>query len=329
MFSKKATTPEAESKQAATAKLAEGMSVNAAGEEIDKTAASRLMIPGVNKAVTKMLSPLIQLSQRLSYVEPQKLNTQQLDDNIFGFYSPTGGTGVTTLVANVAVLLANQNLNIAVVDFDLYYPSLFRFLLEEGELVENNLVDMFITSGANIPEFATSTKYPTLTLFSNRLDVGVHQLAELDIVNICQFLKNLAALYDYVLIDFKGNMNQESVMAAFEECYQVFTLTTPSVDSIERVYKDNSILASYDFGPKASHIVQAMVRDDGYTAEDFKANGMELIENLPYSLVVQKVGANHGIFISGNYGGDQPSQLYRDSVKHIAELILNPTMEGK
>lgn len=281
------------------------------------------------KGAKKLFKPLIDLAQKFSYEEPQTLVSQHLEDNLFGFYSPSGGTGVTTVVANVAALLANQNLNIAVVDFDMYYPSLFRYLQEDDQVIKNSLLDIFITPGANIPEFAAPTKYPTLSLYSNTLDEDVYQLAELDVLNVIQFLRDISALYDFVLVDIKGVLNQETTIAAISECYRIFTFVRPLVSDSERIYKDNLILQNYMYGPKVKNVVQTMIRDDEFSAEEFKTYGFNLLENIPFALAVEKVGANNELFVMGNYGSDKPSQLFRAAIKHIAELIVNSETGGK
>ena len=56
------------------------------------------------------------------------------------FHSYKGGTGKTTLIANLAALYAMQGLRICLLDFDLYAPSLGMYFRKKPALYLNNLL---------------------------------------------------------------------------------------------------------------------------------------------------------------------------------------------
>jgi chromosome partitioning protein len=64
------------------------------------------------------------------------------------FHSYKGGTGKTTLITNVAALYAKNGFNVALLDFDLYAPSLGTYFKKKPNLFINDL----LSGQAKIPE---------------------------------------------------------------------------------------------------------------------------------------------------------------------------------
>jgi MinD-like ATPase involved in chromosome partitioning or flagellar assembly len=64
------------------------------------------------------------------------------------FHSYKGGTGKTTLISNVAALYAKKGFNVALLDFDLYAPSLGAYYKKKPNLFINDL----LSGQANISE---------------------------------------------------------------------------------------------------------------------------------------------------------------------------------
>jgi chromosome partitioning protein len=56
------------------------------------------------------------------------------------FHSYKGGTGKTTLISNVAALYAKNGFNIALLDFDIYAPSLSAYYKKKPSLFINDLL---------------------------------------------------------------------------------------------------------------------------------------------------------------------------------------------
>ncbi len=56
------------------------------------------------------------------------------------FHSYKGGTGKTTLIANLAALYAMQGLRVCLLDFDLYAPSLGMYFRKKPMTCLNNLL---------------------------------------------------------------------------------------------------------------------------------------------------------------------------------------------
>jgi chromosome partitioning protein len=57
------------------------------------------------------------------------------------FHSYKGGTGKTTLISNIAAMYAKNGFNVALVDFDLYAPSLSAYFRKRPNIFLNDLLN--------------------------------------------------------------------------------------------------------------------------------------------------------------------------------------------
>lgn len=275
--------------------------------------------------ISQLKDQLTQTAKAFSF-EDAIGRVENAGENIFGFYSPTGGNGVSTIVANVADALRLARKRVAVIDFDLMHPSQFRYLSHEQEEVPRSMVDAWIDTTVGASEFSAASSDNFIAIFSTRLEDDVYALAELDIVRISQFITDISMMYDYVLLDMHGDLNSEPVVASLDTCTEVFTVIRPTLGDLEAVYKDNMCAINYNLGARFVNIIQSPVHQLTLTQQDFKELDdipWKLITNFPYVNAVSQVGQNYGLFATGSIGIDTPSVSYRQSIKFLAELILN------
>lgn len=248
--------------------------------------------------------------------------------NVFGFYSPTGGTGVTTFIANLAVVLASQK-KVALLDLDLYYPSLFRFFMKEDSeetTLRYDILEKFLAEGNDVSNFGHETSVPNVTLFSAAPEADITRLCNISISGVKTCIQELSASYDYVLIDIKGNLNQESVTTAIENSTRVYSFIRPCVSDIERICKDTDILKTYSFGAKTQNIILSPVKTpfDGNSLEEY---GLKFVLSIPYIKQVEDVGYNYDLFVNVNGGASKSSQAYIQCCQYLAERIVNYELE--
>lgn len=247
-------------------------------------------------------------------------------ENIFGFYSPTGGNGTTTLVANIADALRVAKQRVAVVDLDIMHPQLFRYLSNQQEEPPRSLADKWIDPTAGLSEFSAISLDGFIAVFSMRTEDDVYVLAEFDRVAISQFLQEVSMIYDFVLIDMHGDLNKETVVASMEACTEIFTIIRPTVGDLECVYKDNLCAYKYNIGARFTNIIQAPVHSLTLGKQEFdELNDLpwKMVTNIPYVNSVSQVGQNYGLFATSTIGTDAPAVAYRQAVKFLAETLLN------
>lgn len=273
----------------------------------------------------QLLDPIVTLLKTFSGTEDIEVNIPDYN-NVFGFYSPTGGTGVTTFVANLAYVLAAQ-LKVAVVDFDLYHPNLYRFLLDNssdssGLHATSDLVDKLITSGADITSYGHATKFNNITLFTGMPFDDIVKFCELDYNNIFTFIKEASRLYDIVLIDFKGNLAQETVLASIEASTKVFTFIRPILGDADSIHKDNELLARYGYGRRLDSIVQTNIQER-YLADSEFPECAKCIMRIPYVKAVESTGESYDLFYATNAGSSKAGSAYAECCRFMAEYLGN------
>jgi len=81
---------------------------------------------------------------------------------VVSFHSSRGGTGKTIIGANLAVLLANEGANVALIDLDFRAPSLFHIFKEINEEPVDYWVNDYLDSQCKPDDFLMNLEIPTL-----------------------------------------------------------------------------------------------------------------------------------------------------------------------
>lgn len=273
----------------------------------------------------QLFEPVVSLLKSFSGTDDTKLLVPTYS-NVFVFYSPTGGTGVTTFLANLSYVLGTE-VKVAAVDLDLFHPCLHRFLLTEDSAGTSlqpqcDLVDKLITSGAPVASFGHTTKIHNVTLFTGMPQNDVLKFCELDYENILVLFRELSRLYDVVIADVKGSFTQETVLASIEAATRVFTFVRPLISDADSVYKDNALLERYGYGKKLNTIVQTGIQNR-YLPDDMFGDGVECIMRIPYVNSVEETGESFDIFYATNAGSSKAGTAYADCCKFMAEYLVN------
>lgn len=276
----------------------------------------------------QIAAPLVSFMKSLSGEEKSKLIIPEVN-NVFGFYSPTGGTGVSTMIVNVAAILASSK-KVAVLDLDVFHPSLFRFLMteeDENTSLKFDIYDKFIAEGTPAPQFGHKTRVDNITLFTCLPEADIIRWCQIDYHGIKACIKELSRLYDYVLIDIKGNLVQEPVLAALEMSTRVYTFIRPCIGDLESVYKDSMLLNTYSFGAKTKNIIQSPVEDNPGNEKLVQEYDLNLVCNVPFVKKVRDHGYNYDIFVLADGGSDKYARSYIEVCKWLADRIANYEIE--
>jgi chromosome partitioning protein len=133
------------------------------------------------------------------------------------FHSYKGGTGKTTVAANLAVLLARKGYHVCLIELDVYAPSLYTYFekvptkwlndyLWNNAEVDEVMMDLTPTIIANASDNNSSVKGKLYVVFCNpkneeiyKLDGGKMQLLHRFVLLREQIISNYNA--DYIIID--------------------------------------------------------------------------------------------------------------------------------
>lgn len=191
--------------------------------------------------------------------------------HVITVFSPKGGTGKTTLTANLAVSMRQQGQTVVAVDGNLQFGDLSFFFNEQGR---NNVADL-------APRADELDREVVSEVLVRHEASGVHILAapmrpeQADAVGGEQFgavVSYLSRMYPYVLVDTGSTLN-DLTLAALDAASIVVLLITQDIPSIKNarlfldlaeglgISKDQIVLVMNRFDKRRS-ITAERVRDN-------------------------------------------------------------------
>ena len=162
-------------------------------------------------------------------------NTQ---GKIIMFYSPKGGTGVTTLAVNAAVALRNEETRVVIVDANLQFGDVAIFLNEQGK---NTILDLAPRADELDPSIVDEV------MIKHALS-GVQILAspsrpehgeKVSPDQFTKLLRYLRQLYDYIIVDTSSYLN-DITLSVLDVAEIVVLVTAQDIPSIknDRLFLD-------------------------------------------------------------------------------------------
>lgn len=213
----------------------------------------RAMLAGARDFLTKPidvdeLTAAIRRAGRVAWNEKEKLASSGFSGNsgsgsgsgtllpgdqghVITIFSPKGGTGKTTLAANMAVCMRQQGQAVVAVDGNLQFGDLSFFFNEQGR---NNVADL-------APRADELDREVVNEVLLRHEASGVHILAapmrpeQADAVSGDQFgsvVRYLSRMYPYVLVD-TGSLLNDLTLAALDAASIVVLLITQDIPSIK------------------------------------------------------------------------------------------------
>jgi len=218
-------------------------------------------------------------------------------------YSPKGGSGTTTIAANLAVALKDQKSKVALVDSNLMFGDAAVFFNEHGK---NNALDLIDRVNDLDPEIITDV------MISNKL-TGVDILAAPNqsqfvdsgigesFAKIMEFLRNL---YDFVVIDTTSYLT-EVVQSCLDVADLIVLITIQDIPAIKNTNQFLSLADASGIG--RDRIIFVMNRYDRRISISPERVGESLkqavVVSIPYEERAVNFSVNRGIpFMSDNKG---------------------------
>jgi MinD-like ATPase involved in chromosome partitioning or flagellar assembly len=256
------------------------------------------------------------------------------------FHSYKGGTGKTTLISNIAALYAKNGFNVALLDFDLYAPSLSSYFKKKPSVFINDLLsgqakisdvvyDLTSELGLNgkfLVGFSSSRKEDV-----NEIDMKHDSKWQIEAVK--RFIKakqelNAQFKIDYLFLDTSPGIRYWSINTLATSDY-IFLLLKDSDMDIEGTRK--MIIDIYDslsrYGAKYYAILNKVpgetVKEESMQIKDEKAwiselervVGADVVGSIPCFCDIQF--SRHEFLFSIR----QPSHPFSTRLEKIAETI--------
>jgi pilus assembly protein CpaE len=152
---------------------------------------------------------------------------------IITVYGPKGGTGATTITANLAVALHNDENPVVVVDGRLQFGDLSFFFNEQ---TKTNLIDLTSRSDELDPDVVREVliKHETTGISILAAPPRPEQAEEVRPSNFIDVLRYLKGMFAYIIVD-TGSGLDDVTLAAIDTSDLVVVITTQDIPSIKNI----------------------------------------------------------------------------------------------
>jgi len=193
--------------------------------------------------------PLRQQLEQLSGKTPSEqhgpattASSARKSGHIIAVYSPTGGSGTTTIATNMAAALAQFQKNVLLVDADLQFGQVAMFLNLQPEYnIRDLLAEREVGEAAlNRTIVSYQDKFKVL---ASPLDLALGKSGEPD--NLPLLIQTLSQSYPLVVVDTPSSVLDQSTLDLFEIACSIILVITPTLPSALNVKRVTQFLASY------------------------------------------------------------------------------------
>ena len=238
---------------------------------------------------------------------------------IVSFYSPKGGTGITTIVVNLAHYLATKaEKKVIVVDLDLRFGDVLTFLkgkpgqtiieaIGETEVTPEN-IQKFIHKGSDFDYLAAPKKT---------------ELAELINPNhIKSILWSLEANYDFVLVDLQAVIDDITINT-WELSNLIYLVGQPEIGHLIAARRVIEIMNQFKYPDSKFKLIMNKVGQTGsISAEEIKAFLKKEIQTLPYAPDDAILTSNGGEMLIA----EKPSSPLSVGISNLARSMIGEEM---
>lgn len=152
---------------------------------------------------------------------------------IWAFAGGKGGVGKSIISTNIAILLAEKNNNVVIIDADFGAANVHTCLGIPAP--KSSLVDFFSNDITNLTSCISPTFYSNLYIISGAQDSL--EIADPSNQQISYFLRAIKDINaDYVIIDL-GAGTSHKIMDVFNQAHKGILVTMPEPTAIENTYR--------------------------------------------------------------------------------------------
>lgn len=274
---------------------------------------------GIKEVTQEVITKLSGLDQHFD---------KKLIDNVFSFFSCSGGAGTSTLVSNVAYALAKAKFSVLLIDLNITFPIQHMYWSLD-QTKEYDLVSL-LNGDRTLGECLQYNKALNISFLVplNRLIIDKAMIDNEQAGNNMQaLLEQAASLFDVVLLDLPtyGMLDYEitnDTLYKSDFIYMVLDENVECIASIPRLLKNLNAL-----GIPAQNVRYVMNKRTPlfYPTRVFKQLGIEVPIVIPYDRALIETSLRGDIFISK---GASTSSSAKHFVKGILSLKDNILLNG-
>lgn len=243
-------------------------------------------------------------------------------DNIISFVGASGGTGTSTIVANVAQKIVDGGLSVLVIDSNICYPAQHTFFRIKQEIEKKDLVS-FITGKNTIGE-SIEYRGELGVLTSNNRNLMDYINCDTKVVskNMDECLDRMSSLFDVVLIDCSNRIEHDLINTILYKSNYIYCVWDEGIGCISNFEKLRGNLRVLGIDPTKMRVVLNKKTNIYYRESVFKSLNAELVEVLPFDTAIIESGLRAEIFVKKGSSTSRNSKEYSNGISRLATKIL-------
>jgi MinD-like ATPase involved in chromosome partitioning or flagellar assembly len=253
-----------------------------------------------------------------------QFNTNLQEDkllySIFGFIPTTDFTDNAILISNLGYALSQQDFNVCVVDFKVFYPNLYLYLDVPQNNRGNGLLTVLKDDMADLREEIKPTKNKGLYLLSPSPQDLMEEYFDFSMDRVSAVIGNLKKYYDIVLIDIPNNPPLEFCLGAMKQSHMGFFTASERIDALSNIIRLLDFADSVGVSvAKFTNIIFMNVQEIKYDFNMLKKMQLNIIAGFP---LIKGVAADA---LEGKlYIRDNPviNSQYKKQLAKIMDMIM-------
>ena len=251
--------------------------------------------------------------------------TKKVIDNIIMFTGAARGTGVSTIVSNVAYLAVQKGLRVLILDLNIMYPSqhLYFNVNKKQELEKPDLFT-YLTGRSSIGESIENVGQISVMYANNRtLMDSINCEQDIAISNFQALLLKVRQLFDIILIDCPLKIEHTLCNFAFYSADSIYLVWDEGISCISNTEKirRNMALSGIDTYTKMRVILNKRT-DIQYNDYPFKKLNIELVEILPFEQSIIYSSLRSEIFCDKGESKSKNSSVFYSNMLSLTDTIL-------
>lgn len=234
---------------------------------------------------------------------------------IVAFYSPKGGSGISSIIVNLAHILAKKHeTKVVVVDLDLRFGDILTFmngkigasivdLTRESEITPENIVK-YLHKGPDFDYLPAPKKSEHAELINAN--------------HVKAILWSLQSKYDYVLVDLKSEIDDVSI-TAWELSNLIYLVALPEIGHLLAARRVIEIMNTFKYPEsKFKLLINKVGREGTVSADEVKAFLKKELSVLPYAPDDAIITSNGGKLLLT----DRPSSSLTQGLSNLSRMIV-------
>lgn len=249
--------------------------------------------------------------------------SKRVIDNLVAFTGAAGGTGTSTIVANLAAVLAREGFTVLVVDMNIQYPIQHAFFNVKQEIYRKDLAS-FVMGKNIIGESIINTNGISLLCSNNRNIMDFINCDERECSrNFLAAIDKIRYLYDFIFFDCPTQVEFDLVNSVFYKCdalYVVWDESLSCVSNIDR-FRRNMQATGIEHKQKTRFIFNK--RTNIHYPKSVLSNlDVEVIATLPFDTAVIESGLRANIFCLKGESISKNAKLFAGGIQSLSKQVL-------